>query len=126
MTSYAGATEPQQLSHLFSEYMNAGDVDGLMSLYEDEAVLWAPGSMLENPRPLRETFERLVAAGARVRPFETKVITCGDLALSHGDFQIDIDGQKPMMLQTAEVARRQADGTWKCVIDNAFGTAIFG
>jgi ketosteroid isomerase-like protein len=44
----------------------------------------------------------------------------GDLALLRNDYSLDLGGM-PITGCTAEVARRQADGSWLYVIDNPFG-----
>jgi hypothetical protein len=33
------ATKPEQIGQLFLEHLNKGDLEGLMSLYEEDAVL---------------------------------------------------------------------------------------
>lgn len=37
-----GATQPEELSRLIVERLNAGDVDGRVALYEPDAVLALP------------------------------------------------------------------------------------
>ena len=55
-----------------------------------------------------------------------KVIQSGDLALLHARYTIkgtDAVGiPMEMTGKSAEVVRRQADGSWLFVIDNPFGT----
>jgi ketosteroid isomerase-like protein len=54
-------------------------------------------------------------------------IEAGDLALLRGEWQLKGTGPDGRSLETAgndiEVARRQADGTWRFVIDHAFGAS---
>ena len=51
------------------------------------------------------------------------VFVAGDLALMHTPWTMTMpDGSSPAGT-TAEVARRQADGSWKYVIDNPDGSA---
>jgi ketosteroid isomerase-like protein len=53
------------------------------------------------------------------------VVTVGDLAYLSNSWSLSGTGSdgEPVALgaTTAEVARRQADGTWRYVIDNAWG-----
>ncbi|MGQ4618857.1 nuclear transport factor 2 family protein [Nocardia sp. R7R-8] len=124
MSSYTGTTDPHQLSVLFVEYFDAGDVDGLVSLYEDDAILVVPGVTANEPDARRKTFEQFCAIGAKVRVVNKTLLVGDDLALSHGHLVIEAAGQDPLEIRTAEILRRQADGTWKYSIDNAIGSAI--
>jgi ketosteroid isomerase-like protein len=48
------ATTPQQIHRSFEDTFNAGDLDGLMELYESDAALIAqPGSVAHSREQLR-------------------------------------------------------------------------
>ena len=106
------ALEPDQLERLFVERMNAGDVDGLVALFEPGAVMaHAPGEVAEGHEAIRRVFEGLVAAGTRLTLGDQEPsLRAGDLAM--GSTRLADGGV------TSEVARRQPDGTWRWVIDN--------
>jgi ketosteroid isomerase-like protein len=56
------ATQPDDLSRLIVERLNAGDVDGLVALYEPDAVLALPdGRVATGSVEIRRAYERLVA-----------------------------------------------------------------
>lgn len=56
------ATRPEDLSRFFMERANAGDVDGLVALYEPAAVLASPpGQLSTGLESIRRFFERMVA-----------------------------------------------------------------
>jgi ketosteroid isomerase-like protein len=105
------AARPEDLSRLFVERANAGDVEGLVALYEPEAVLaFPPGAVSVGSQAIREAYQRLLAdrptfAAGEQRP-----------ALRHGELALTstrlVGGGA-----TVEVARRQPDGTWLWVID---------
>jgi ketosteroid isomerase-like protein len=104
------ATHPEDLSRLILERLNAGDVDGLVALYEPDAVLALPdGRMAIGADEIRRAYQHFVAN----RPFRPGVqrptLRSGDLALTSTRLA---DG-----VVTVEVARLQADGTWLWVID---------
>lgn len=116
--------DPHQLSALFVEYFDKGDVDGLVSLYENDALLVVPGASSDDTEGRRQIFEQFAATGARVRVVNKTLLVRDDLALSHGHLFIEAEGRQPLEIRTAEILRRQDDGTWKYVVDNALGTAI--
>lgn len=105
------AKEPNDLERFFVERANAGDVEGLVALYESSAILaYGPGEVAIGANQIREYFVRFLANRPKLDQSIQAVPLCsGDLALtssrlSNGDI-------------TAEVARRQADGSWLWVVD---------
>jgi ketosteroid isomerase-like protein len=105
------AEQPEDLGRLFLERANAGDVDGLVALYELDAVLAFPsGQVTKGSQAIRQVYERLLAdrptfAAGEQRP----ALRNGDLALT--------TTRLPAGGATVEVARRQPDGTWLWMID---------
>ena len=111
MTDEARAHRPEDLNRMVLERLNAADVDGLVALYEPEAVLILPdGRRAEGAEAIRAAYTGLVAdrpvfTPGRVLP----AVRNGDLALTAV--------RLPDGAVTVEVARRQPDGTWRWVID---------
>ncbi|MFC4497128.1 YybH family protein [Streptomyces ovatisporus] len=105
------AARPEDLGRLVVERLNAGDVEGLVSLYEPGAVLALPGGGQAAGRAeIRRAYEQLLADRPQFTPGEQQpVLRSGDLALTA---VLLPDGGA-----TVEVARRQPDGTWLWVID---------
>lgn len=125
------ATTAEQVHRSFEDAFNAGDLDGLMELYEPDAALIAqPGSVAHGREQVRAALQGFVALKGRIR-LETKlVVTVGDLAYLSNTWSLSGTGPdgNPVLLgaTTAEVARRQGDGAWRYVIDNAWGDRAVG
>jgi ketosteroid isomerase-like protein len=105
------ATRPEDLSRLIVERLNAGDVDGLVALYEPGAVLALPdGQVATGSDEIRRVYERLVADRPTFEPGANRpTLRSGDLALTSSRLANGI--------VTVEVARRQVDATWLWVLD---------
>jgi ketosteroid isomerase-like protein len=106
------AKDPNDLEKFFVERANAGDVDGLVALYEPNAIVaYGHGEVAIGLNEIREFFVRFLADRPHLDPSNQAPALCsGDLALtssrlSNGDI-------------TAEVARRQPDGSWLWVMDH--------
>jgi uncharacterized protein (TIGR02246 family) len=120
------ATTPEQVHRVFEETFNAGDIDGLLELYESDAALIAqPGTVAHSRDQIRDALQGFLALNGRITLDTRLVVTVGDLAYLANTWSLSGTGPdgNPVVLgaTTAEVARRQADGTWRYVIDNAWG-----
>ena len=120
------ATTPEQFHRSFEDMFNAGDLDGLTELYEADAALIAqPGSIAYGSEQARAALQGFLALKGRITLDTKLVVTVGDLAYLSNTWSLSGTGPdgNPVTLgaTTAEVARRQADGTWRYVIDNAWG-----
>jgi uncharacterized protein (TIGR02246 family) len=121
-----GAESPQQMHELFAKFYNSQDVEGLLSLYEDDAILLAaPGLPAQGKDAIRGALQMFVGMGGTITfTAEAEPMINGDLALTHAKFKMEADGMDPMEASTAEVVRRGADGKWRYVIDNPVGSGV--
>ncbi len=110
-TNREPARDPQDLERLLISRERAGDVDGMAALYEAEAVLDCGDGQLKNGREaIRLYFAEQAAAGKKFDFGEQRpAIISGNLALT--------STRLPDGSVTAEVARRQRDGSWLWIID---------
>lgn len=123
------AKTPEQIHELFQTAFNANDIDGLMALYEPEAAIAPqPGAVAIGIAPVREALRAFLALQGTIRLETNFSIETGDLALMSGKWSLNGTGQdgKPVTLGgvTAEVARRQADGSWLYVIDHPMADQV--
>src|SRR5262249_11284596 len=121
------AKTPDDCDALFERHLNAGDLDSLVDLYEQGAVLVAtPGESGGGREASRKTLGGLVAAKAEIRLRVAQVLRAGDdLAMIYGDWSghfTDPDGARVAIAgQSIEVVRRQPDGTWRFALDDPYG-----
>ncbi len=110
-TNRKPAKDPQELERMLVARQRAGDVDGIAALYEAQAVLDdGEGRQVQGREAIRAFFAKVVASGRKyVMGEQQAAMVCGDLALT--------STRSPDGNVTAEVARRQSDGTWLWVID---------
>ena len=121
------ASEPEQIHGLFEQAFNAGDIEALMALYEpDAALVPQPGAVAKSSAAIRESLRWFLDRGGRISLDTKLVLRVGDLAYLANCWSLS-GGTMPdgsfaeLGATTAEVARRQPDGTWLYVIDNAWG-----
>lgn len=111
MNTREHATDPQQLARLFISRARIADIDGIVELYEDGAVFAPDGSnVVSGHAQIREAIAKFLASRTDFTVSEQRpAMISGDLALTSARLP---DGRI-----TAEVARRQPDGSWRWVID---------
>ncbi|TIT77817.1 MAG: hypothetical protein E5W57_13655 [Mesorhizobium sp.] len=105
------AHDPQVLERMLIERQWAGDIEGMLALFEQDAVVDSgAGELTRGREAIRALFEKGLAEGRKFHRGEQRpALVNGDLALTSTKLP---DGSV-----TSEVARRQADGTWLWVID---------
>jgi len=113
------ARSPEEICRLFQQYMAAGDLESLLSIYDPEAVfLNQSGEVKKGRQGLKQELAPLATAKA-IFHFDIKqVIQSGDIVLMHTHWTVS--SPQPMSVYAIEVARRQPDGTWCWLIGDPF------
>lgn len=113
--------KPAELHALVEKGVNDRDVDALVSLYEDGATLLGEdGAGAVGSEEIRQAWANVVAFGGRMSLTTRSAFEVGELALLSNEWTFEIGGAVVASGITAEVARRQSDGTWRYVIDNPY------
>src|SRR5262245_35036076 len=120
------AHTPEELDVLFVKALNVGDIEAIMKLYEPAAALTSqPGQVVSGTKAVREALSGFLATKPRMTLEARTLAEAGGIALTTSKWVLEGTGPdgKPMKMegQSAEVARRQPDGTWLIVIDNPHG-----
>jgi len=118
--------KPEDMNSAFGEAFNSGDLDGLVVLYEPGAVLVpVPGRVAEGAQAIRSALQELLALKGHMRSENLYALVNGDLALLRAKVRLVGVGPDGSTLEinnhTAEVVRRQPDGSWLYVLDHPYG-----
>jgi uncharacterized protein (TIGR02246 family) len=119
--------KPEQVLKSIVDGINTGDFDTLMSLYEPEAAFAIkPGTLNRGLPGVREALAGFIAMKGTLDLKVTRVLEASDLALVTTVWSFTGTGPngEPVNLagKSADVLRRQSDGSWRLVIDNPWGT----
>src|ERR1043166_3023189 len=117
------AKTPEQAHELFVEYFNAADIDALLSLYEPNATLVPfSGEPARGHAAIREALGRFIGLKGHMELKVDKIFQADDVALIFSSWNLKRTGPDGESLeltgQASDVVRRQADNTWRIVIDN--------
>lgn len=113
---------PEDWPRLFTERLNAGDLDGAVALYEPDAHFVTPSGeeTLAGRDRIRLVLAGLIKTKTRMQGQVIKVVTAGDIAVLYTNFEgatVDASGNPVQINQRAiEVLRRQPDGTWRLIV----------
>lgn len=119
------ARTPEDVHRLWTDYFIAGDLDGLLSLYEPDATFAAqPGASVSGLTAIREVLSGFLAVRRKFEIEIGRALQSGDIALLASSWKLEgVQRGEPYETsgRTADVVRRQPDGSWLYVIDSPFG-----
>ncbi|MDQ6919366.1 MAG: SgcJ/EcaC family oxidoreductase [Candidatus Dormibacteraeota bacterium] len=120
------ASSPAEVHSSWQQACNAGDLEGLLALYEADVTMVAqPGTVVTGIDAAKGALSGFLGLKLQIKMEPATVFQSGDIALVlsrwTGD-ATDADG-KPLEFSgtTTDVVRRDPDGAWRLVIDNAYG-----
>ena len=116
-------SNPADIHPAVERAFNAGDLDGLVGLYEKDARMVTPdGSVVKGVDAIREQWQGFLAMNGRMTLKTRFAVELDHIALIRTDWSFTSDDAQ-LASSSAEVVRRQSDGTWLYVIDHPFGSS---
>jgi ketosteroid isomerase-like protein len=117
------AQRPEELHQLFVAGVNNHDIDALLALYEQDAIAAdLEGHLLQSTDDLRAFLLGFLAVVKQIDGGTRKVLVSGNIALMSSTYHAILAVQNGAMTSitgiSAEVARRQPDGTWLLLLDD--------
>jgi ketosteroid isomerase-like protein len=112
----------------FEKAFNAGDLDALLKLYDDQSVLVAePGKPVQGLANIKQALTGYLALKLPIQLTVRHVYENGDIGFCTADWSIAgkaPDGKDVKVGGTSvEVVKKTAGGNWVYVIDSPYGTA---
>ena len=110
----------------FAKYFNARDLEGLLGLYEEDAVfVRGPEDYVSGHESIGEALQASFDTGGKISFKVRHAVQHGDIALLSNEYTlegVDAAGESFVMTgKTSEVLRQQADGRWLYIIDHPSG-----
>ncbi len=105
-----------------AEAFNSGNVNTVLSMYDfNGLIVPEPGKVVSG----REQFEEAIKSILSIKgKMEIKTVYClqtGDIAVGRSEWNITDGRDVKISSKGIEVMKLQPDGTWKILIDHAFG-----
>ena len=101
---------------------NTGDVATVLSMYDFNGIIVPePGKPVSGKEKFEEAIKAILSIKGKM---EIKTVYClqtGNLAVGRSEWNITDGNEVKVSAKGIEVMKQQPDGTWKIVIDHAFG-----
>ncbi|HZY78864.1 MAG TPA: DUF4440 domain-containing protein [Cyclobacteriaceae bacterium] len=115
-------TRAQDAHKSLAAAYNTGDLGTVLSMYDTNGIIVAAP---ESPVSGKEKFEAAVKGILAIKgTMEIKTVYClesEDVAIGRSEWSIRDGGELKVAAKGIELMKRQQDGTWKVLIDHAFG-----
>jgi len=116
------AKTPQQVHAVLANAYNTKDLNLVMQVYDAEGIIVPePGNYIAGSEQFEQAVKNIMAIPGTM---EIKTVYClqtGDVAVGRSEWSITNNGEKQIAARGIELMKQQPDGSWKVLIDHAFG-----
>ncbi len=118
------ARQPRDIAHCVSAYLQAGDLDGITTLFHPDCQIFFPPDQPPHVgiTGARSAFEGFMALRPEIQSEVFSEVIIGDIALLRANWRaVARDGSILAEGQSTEVAKRLDNGGWGYLIDCPYG-----
>lgn len=117
---------PEAINEKFAAAFNSGNIGNLLSLYEENAVLIARnGALRTGFEEIRAELLALLELGGKFTSVNRYAFRAGETALLRANWKLETASPQGEPFEiagdSAEIIRRQPDGSWLYILDHPFG-----
>ncbi len=127
------APTPEDCNRMLLAALESGDIETSVALYEPEAVLFRKsGQAMTGHEDIRKNNAFLIALKPKFTIEFIKTTVSGDGTLATNRMKANMVGTSSEgkkiegQIHTLEVVRKQADGSWRYIIDDPYGSMRAG
>jgi ketosteroid isomerase-like protein len=103
----------------YSSAFNRGDIDQLISFYEEEAVFVGPGGNVCGKAAIGDLLRAYLAQGLQMSITSERSVEAGDIGLLINSYVIcSAAGEVILQGRSSEVLRKGKEAQWRFVIDD--------
>jgi uncharacterized protein (TIGR02246 family) len=118
-------TRAQDAHAALAAAFNTGDIATVMNMYDNTGVIVPePGKHVSGKEQFEEAVRAILAIKGKMEIRTVYCIQTGNVAVGRSEWNITDGDEVKVSAKGIEVMKQQPDGTWKIVIDHAFGAEI--
>ena len=122
------AKTPVEAIEKCAEMIQAGDIDGLVQLYDpDVVIMMEPGNVQSGLAALREFFAPIVALKPKMKFTRLSLLEADGVAQLSYLWEMTATAPDGSVIEqggvSSDVVRRRPDGSWAVIVDNPNGGA---
>jgi len=101
---------------------NTGDVATVMNMYDSTGIIVPePGKPVTGKDKFQAAIEAILSIKGKMEIRTVYCLQTGNIAVGRSEWNITDGNEVKISAKGIEVMRQQPDGTWKILIDHAFG-----
>jgi ketosteroid isomerase-like protein len=101
---------------------NTGDVNTVLKMYDVEGIIVAePGKPVTGKSKFEEAVKAILTIKGKMKIKTVYCLQTGNVAVGRSEWSITDGDEVKVSARGIEVMKLQDDGTWKIVVDHAFG-----
>ncbi len=115
-------TRAQDAHAALAAAFNTGDVSTVLRMYDVSGVMVPePGKAVTGQAQWEEAIRGILSIKGKMTIKTVYCYEAGDVAVGRSEWSIADGNDVKISAKGIELMRRQSDGTWKIVVDHAFG-----
>jgi len=104
---------------------NTGDLSTVMRMYDSTGIIVPePGKPVTGQTKFEEAVKAILSIKGQMEIRTVYCLQTGNIAVGRSEWSITDGEEVKVSAKGIEVMRRQDDGSWKIVIDHAFGAEL--
>jgi len=108
-----------------AEAFNTGDINTVMNMYDTTGIIVPElGKPVSGKEKFEESIKAILAIKGKMKINTIYCLQTGNIAVGRSEWNITDGNEVKIKAKGIEVMKRQEDGTWKIVIDHAFGAEV--
>jgi ketosteroid isomerase-like protein len=113
---------PQDAHAALAAAFNTGDVATVLRMYDVSGIIVPePGKPVSGPERFEESIKAILSIKGKMEIRTVYCLQTEGIALGRSEWSITDGDEVKVSAKGIEVMKEQPDGTWKIVIDQAFG-----
>jgi ketosteroid isomerase-like protein len=115
-------TKAEDVHAMLADAFNTRCIETVMGLYDTTGIIVPePGKPVSGKTKFEEAIKGILSIAGKMEIKTVYYLQAGSVAVGRSEWNITDNGEVRISAKGIEVMKQQPDGSWKIVIDHAFG-----